>query len=350
MALNVISGAEFKDKIKFGLSGAYLFFGEEEFMKHHYLVSARNAVLGGDDVFFRHKKISCAEFDTEKMTDALTTSAMGFFEGKTLCELHEIQFNSLKEAEWRALIDMLSNVSPDVVAIIYTTPDEFDGGNLPKMPSKALTRMGEVVIPVYFPREGELKLAKWVAKHFMSEKLTFENGVCEFLIERCGKDMYTLTGEIEKLCAYVKSCSRDKVEKADVTNICSHNMEINAFDFSNALLENNADRAYAILSDMKQRKEKPIMILSSVTKAVSEMYAVKMLSDGGMTDADISKKLKIHTYRVGLYKKSTQRRRPERLSAILRLCTETDIKLKSTSMEDYTEIDKLVIILTSVGK
>ncbi len=350
MALNVISGAELKDKIKFGLSGAYLFFGEEEFMKHHYLVSVRNAILGGENDFFCHKRISCAEFDTEKITDALTTSSLGFSEGKTLCELHEIQFNSLKEAEWKALIDMLTQASEDVVTVIYTTPDEFDGGNLPKMPSKALSRIGEVVTPVHFPREGELKLVKWVAKHFMAEKLSFENGACEFLIERCGKDMYALTGEIDKLCAYVKYNGRDRVEKSDITNICSHNMEINAFDFSNALLESNADRAYAILSDMKQRKEKPIIILSSVTKAVSEMYAVKILADGGMTDAEISKKLKIHSYRVGLYRKSTQRRRPERLSDILRLCTETDIKLKSTAMEDYTEIDKLVIILTSSGK
>ncbi len=347
MAVNVISGAEFKDKIKFGLSGAYLFFGEEEFMKHHYLMAARSSVLGDGDDFFRHKKVSCADFDTEKITDALTTSAFGFSEGKTLCELHEIQFNSLKESEWKALVDMLSDSSHDVVTIIYTTPDEFDGGNLPKSPSKALTRIGGLVTPVHFPREGELKLAKWAAKHFTAEKLMFENGVCEFIIDRCGRDMYALTGEIEKLTAYVKSNGRDCVTKADVQNVCSFNMEINAFDFSNALLESNADRAYAILSDMKQRKEKPIMILSSVTKTVSDMYTVKLLSDGGMTDAEISKRLNIHTYRVGLYKKSTARRRPERLASILRLCSETDIKVKSTSLEDYTEIDKLVIVLTA---
>ncbi len=346
--MNIITGAVFKDKMKLGLQGVYLFFGEEEYMKHYYLVSARAAVLGDDDDVFRHKKISCAEFDIEKLTDALTTTSMGFFsEGKSFCEIHELQLNSLKESEWKALIEVIEDASPDTVAIIYTTPDELDPGNLPKSPSKALSRFGDLVTAVHFPREGELKLAKWVAKHFMSEKLLFENGTCELLVDRCGRDMYALTGEIEKLCAYVKASGRERVERKDVTDICCHNMEINAFDFSNALLESNADRAYAILSDMKQRKEKPVIILGSVTKTVSDMYAVKTLSDGGMTDADISKKLKIHSYRVSLYKKSTLRRRPERLASLLRLCTETDIKIKSTGLENYTEIEKLVILLTA---
>ncbi len=343
----MITSSDFKDKIKFGLSGAYLFFGEEEYMKHYYLTEARKAILGDDgDAMFRHKKLSCADFDTEQITDALTTSAFGFSEGKTLCELHEIQFNSLKEAEWKALIDMLSEASPDVVTVIYTTPDEFDGGNLPKMPSKALTRISEVCEPVHFPREGELKLAKWVAKHFMAEKLLFENGVCELLVDRSGRDMYVLSGEIDKLCAYVKASGRERIDKSDVMQVCCQNLEISAFDFSNALLDSNADRAYAILTDMKLRKEKPIMILSSVTKAVADMYTVKTLLDGGVTEAEISKRLKIHSYRVGLYKKSTARRSAERLSALLSICVDTDIKLKSTSLEDYTEIDKLVVMLT----
>ena len=32
---NIMTAAELKDDIKFGLGGIYLFFGEEEYMKQH---------------------------------------------------------------------------------------------------------------------------------------------------------------------------------------------------------------------------------------------------------------------------------------------------------------------------
>ncbi len=346
--MNIINASDYKDKIKFGLSGTYLFFGEEEYLKHHYLSETRRSVLGNDpDAIFRHKKISCLDFNTEQIADALTTVSMGFFEGKILCELHEIQFNSLKESEWKALLDILADAAPDVITIIYTTPDELDCGTLPKMPSKSLTRLSEYATLVNFCREGELKLSKWVARHFAAEKLSYETGVCELVVQRCGRDMFVLSNEIEKLCAYVKQGERTYIEKNDVMTVCCHNMEINAFDFSNALLDGNTDKACAILTDMKLKKEKPIYILSTVTRVVTDMYLVKTLIDGGMMDSEIAKKLKMHEYKVGLYRKSTARGRYAKLQRLLEICCDTDIKLKSSSLDDYTELDKLVIMACS---
>lgn len=343
----IINSSDFKDKIKFGLNGIYLFFGDEEYMKQFYLSEVRKNVLGSDeDSIFRHKKISCMDFDTEKITDALQTAALFFFEGKTLCELHEIQFGALKESEWKALISMLEDASPDVITVIYTVKDEFDEGIIPKAPSKAFQRLAEVATPVHFPRESELKLAKWTARHFVSEKLSFENGVCELMVSRCGRDMFVLSNEIDKVCAYVKFNGRSTITAEDVKTACCQNMEINAFDFSNALLEGDTDKALAILSDMKLRKEKPVYILNSVTKVISDLYTVKTLIDSGLNDREISKELKMHEYKLGIYKRNAAKRSIIRLKKLLRFCCDTDIKLKSTSLEDYTELDKLVILAT----
>ena len=344
---NIISSAEFKDRLKSGLSGTYIFFGEEDYMKRHYLLQTRREVLGdGEFGDMRHKKISCLELDTERLTDALTTAPIGFFEGKILCELHELQLSAFKESEWKALCEILSGASPDVVTIIYTTSDELDYGTLPKAPSKALRRISEYAIPVYFPREGEGRLLRWITKHFLAERLSYENGVPEAVLRRCGHDMLILSGEIEKLCAYVKASGSTQIKNSDVYSICCERLEINAFDFSNAVLEGDTDRAYAILSDMKSRREKPVYILSAVTKVVSDMYTIKILLDSGMTDNGISAKLKMHEYKVRLYKKSIASRSVPRLRALLGLCCDTDIKLKSTSLEDYTELDKLVIMVS----
>ena len=95
---------------------------------------------------------------------------------------------------------------------------------------------------------------------------------------------------------------------------------------------------------MERRKEKPIHIFGAVAKVISELYSVKVLAESGQNDREISAALKIHEYKVGIYKKSAARKSRERLKKLLSLCAETDVRLKSTSLSDYAVLDKLVIM------
>lgn len=342
----IINTGLFKDKLKMGLSGGYLFFGDEEYLKFHYLKDVRKAVLGDEgNSFFNHRRVSALDFDMGKITEALITSSVGFFsESKTLCEIHELNFNERTESEIKALCNALADADPEIIYIIYVTADEFDAGILPKSPSKLLTRLSEYLTPVNFQKESDIKLVKWTARHFSAEKLSFENGVCEKLVDRSGRDMFVLSNEIEKLAAYVKFHGEGTVKNEHIEKVCSSNLEINAFDFSNAILEADTDKAYLILSDMERRKEKPLHIFGAVSKVVSDLYSVKVLADSGENDKEIASKLKIHEYKVSIYRKSAMKRSRERLKKLLSLCAETDIRLKSTSLSDYTVLDKLVIM------
>ena len=109
----------------------------------------------------------------------------------------------------------------------------------------------------------------------------------------------------------------------------------------------DTDRALEIIADMKLRKEKPIYVLGSVLKVITDLYTVKVLIEGGYNDFEISKELKLHEYKVSLYRKSCNGRSLQRLKKLLGFCTETDMKLKSSSLDDYTELDKLVILATA---
>lgn len=342
----IITTQELRDRIKTGLSGGYLFFGDEEYLKHHYLLDIRKSVLGEDgDSFFSHRKVSALDFNIGKITEALITTSVGFFSGgKTLCEIHELNFKERTESEIKALCSSLENADPDIVYVIYVTSDEFDAGVLPKNPSKLLTRLSEYLTPVNFQKESDIKLVKWTARHFAAEKLSFENGVCELMVDRSGRDMFVLSNEIEKLSAYVKFHGEGTVKREHVEKVCGSNLEINAFDFSNAIIEADTDKAYLILSDMEKRKEKAIHIFGAVSKVISDLYSVKVLIENGDNDKEIASKLKIHEYKAAIYRKSAVKRSKVRLKRLLFLCAETDIRLKSTSLDDYTVLDRLVIL------
>ena len=350
---NIITPLEYRNALKGKLRGGWLFFGEEAYLKRHSLEQTRKAILGdsGSDSF-SHKKISCLDFDIEKMTDAVSTvSLFGMQEegAVTLTEFHELRFSELKEEQWRQLENLLSTLdsTPDTVLIVVTTPEELDTGILPKQPSKAFSRLAEYLTPVQFAHEDDPRLLKWMAKHFAAAKLKIEIGVCEAILQRAGHDMYTLDNEMQKLCAYVKENNRDTVTAEDVRLVTCTTLETDAFAFTNALMNRDCDRAYAILTDMRLRKEKGVMILSSVARVASELYTVGQLTSSGMTYQEISKKLKMHEYKVKLCQRFAKDRSERKLRSLIEECYNTDIKMKSTGLDEYTLLSRLVVLFAA---
>ena len=350
---NAITPTDYKNTLKNGIRGGWLFFGEEAYLKKFHLEQTRKTLLGDRPTeSLSYKRVNCLDFDIEKMTDAVSTvSLFGMMEegGVTLAEFHEIQFGDLKEDQWKKLEWLLSTLddNPDTVLIVVTTPEEFDAGNLPKMPSKAFSRLAEYLTPVHFAHEEDNKLLKWMSKHFSAARLKTEIGTSELLIERVGHDMYTLSNELQKLCAYVSMAGRDTVTREDVMNVSSSNLETDAFAFTNALMDRNCDRAYAILNDMRLRKEKGINILGSVARVATELYQVGQLTAAGLTPPEISKKLRIHEYKVKICQRSAKERSERKLRSLIEECYNIDLKMKSTGLDEYTMLSRLVVLMAA---
>ena len=349
---NIITPLEYRNALKNGIRGGWLFFGEEAYMKKHSLEQTRKAVLGDSEDSFSHKKVSCLDFDIGAMTDAVATvSLFGMQEegAVTLTEFHELHFGDMKEDQWKQLEELLSTVddNPDTVLIVVTTPEELDVGILPKQPSKAFSRLAEYLTPVQFAHEDAPKLLKWMAKHFAAAKLKTEIGVCELLLQRAGHDMYTLDNEMQKLCAYVDEMGRDTVTLNDVTLVSCTNLETDSFAFTNALMNRDCDRAYAILTDMRLRKEKGVMVLGSVARVATELYTVGQMTAAGMTYQEISKKLKMHEYKVKLCQRFAKERTERKLRSLIEECYNIDVKMKSTGLDEYTLLSRLVVLFAA---
>ena len=349
---NIISPLEYRNALKNGLKGGWLFFGEEAYLKKHNLLLTRKTILGDEGGSFSHKKVSCLDFDIEKMTDAVATvSLFGMQEegAMTLTEFHELHFGDMKEEQWKQLESLLSTLddNPETVLIVVTTPEELDVGILPKQPSKAFSRLAEYLTPVQFAHEDDTRLLKWMAKHFAAAKLKIEVGVCELLLQRAGHDMYTLDNEMQKICAYVIESGRDTVTRDDVALVSCTNLETDAFAFTNALMNRDCDRAYAILTDMRLRKEKGVMILGSVARVATELYTVGQLTAAGKSAFEISKILKIHEYKVKLCQQSAKERSERKLRSLIEECYNIDIKMKSTGLDEYTMLSRLVVLFAA---
>ena len=110
-------------------------------------------------------------------------------------------------------------------------------------------------------------------------------------------------------------------------------------------MEGNTKRAFALFSDRRAKREKPIEILASISRVVTELLTVKVYTEAGLSAKEIAALMKKNEYAVKLQQNAVRTRSQESLEYAASLCYETDIKLKSRSIDKYFLIERLIIEL-----
>lgn len=340
--LDIIKESEFRREIAATPRTGYLLFGEEDYLKAHALSLARST-LSPDPTFsvFNEIRLDALDFDVQKLQDALQPLPM--MADRKLVTLTGLNFNTMRQGEIDALIDVLS-LLPEYdynTLVVTVASDALDAGILPKRPSSLLKQLGEHLVPVHFERCTPQKLNAWVGKHFAHYGVSATPQFAAEVIEYCGRSMFALASEIEKLSYYLLSKGRATPTPEDLHRVCIPATEYDAYAFANAVMNRQRETALAILADYRLRRIDPLLIFGEVTKVFCEMIQVRAMAREGVAPATISSTLKIHEFRVGLYQKSMRQTEDDRPMRALEACVEADAALKS-SPQGYTALERLV--------
>lgn len=337
-----ITSKDLDKKIKNGfMGGAYLFYGDEPYLKEHYVKKLREIVCPDPDfAVFNHVRIEDGNVD--RFIGELANPPL--FGAGRLVELRGVDFAKLSTDTLSSLCDALAEIGGDdgVCALIDALPDELPEGTA-KRPSAPLAALTKAANALKFERQTPARLAGWLERHFAAAGVKADGDVCRFMVDFCSADMYILAGEVEKLAAYAKAVGLAAVGIDQVRLVCSPNKVFGAFDFSNALIAGDRRAAFAVLAAMKKRREPPERILGTISKISGELLAVRTMSDGGVPRAEIGKILGIADYPLGLRISAAARSTPEKLAAALRAVNEADKKLKTTSTDGYLLIEQLIL-------
>lgn len=336
---------ELKTKLKSGdPSGWYLFCGEENFLKRYYLGELRAACLTEPSLdAFNHQVMEGERIDFGALADAIKAPPM--MAERKLVEWHLADFSAMREGELEKLHALREEGKqyPEAVVCLIADAERFDVGNLPRRPSKLYTALAKDLAIVCFERSNEAALASWLDRHFRHEEVQASPAVIRLLLAQSGTVMDALAGEVTKLCCYVKAAGRDTVTEEDVAAVASHVAESDAFGLSNAILDGNAEAAYACLRDMKLRKVEPAAVVASVSRVYSDLLTVAAFAEEGMPPADIAAQLKMHEYKLSLYLKAAAGRGTARLRTALALCRRADVAAKTGGGADgYLAMELLI--------
>ena len=346
----IITEAAFRKRMESAPTGGFLFFGDEDYLKHHALKTARAAVCPDPSLaIFNDMSVDCSVsgFSADAIASAIAAAPM--MADSKIVTVSGLCINDLKQAEIDELCDAVASIEEyDFNTLIISVPSGMiDYGYLPKRPSATLAKLCDKLTPVFFDRVPDAKLASWALRHFAHNGVKAETGVPEAVIARCGRDMFALANEIDKLSFYALAGGRDAVSRTDVELVTCAAEDFDSFAFGNAIMDGDASGALKILGIMKARKVEPVIILGELTRIFSDLLAVKLLTAAGNPPAEIGALLgKVHEYKVKLYQKSVRDVPIDKLRRTLDMCISADRALKLSPM-GYVEIEKL--ICTVVG-
>ena len=343
--MDIIKEEVFRKQLKTGLSGGYLFFGEEDYLKSFSLRAAREALVS-DETFAVFNDVSIAPIDYSP--DALLSSLLPppMMADKKIITINGLAISDMKPAEVDALCEALATLEDyDYNVVIISVPfGLIDEGNLPKRPSAVLTQLSKYLTPVKFDSVTGARLVAWVGKHFSHHGVSASPEVCSLLIDICGKSMFTLASETEKISYYVLQNGRSAVSADDVSSIAISAIDSDAYALANAILDGKYSDAIDALAVMKFRRVDPIIILSEVSRVICDLISFKALQNDGASTAEIASIFKMNEYKARLYATAASNKSTERLTRALMLCSEADLALK-LSPQGYTAIERLICTL-----
>lgn len=339
--------AEFRQELS-SLSGGYLFYGSEDYLKLSYTKEVKKRVLDGSFDEFNHVIIYGEDFSASALSNAI--SSLPMMADKKLVEVRGLDFKSLKKDELASLCDALGDLEgcEHTVLVIRADAHLFDAGT-PKKPSELFKQLTKHLTPVNFDFPQGNRMAGWILRHFSEGSIQFDPSLCAYLVEICGHSMWTLANEIEKLCAYAKQNEITAVSKEIIDLVCCKSIEYEDFQLTNVLLDGNTELVFETLRRQRLAHEPPNIILFSIVKMYTELYAVCRLNSLGMTKSQIASSLRIHEFKVGKYLSKIARSSPARIERSLELCRDADIQSKSAqNLSAYGAIERLVCTLCAL--
>ena len=340
--------AEFKHELKC-LKGGYLLYGDEDYLKFSYSREAKKQVLDGMLDEFNHIVIYGEDFSPYALSNAIATLPM--MSEKKLVEVRGVNFNALKKDEINELCEALATIEENAshtVVIIRADSNYFNAGK-GKRPSELFKQMSKYLTPVQFDFPTQARLRNWILKHFGKWEIEIDPTLCDKMVEICGHDMWALTNEIEKLCAYAKMNELTKITIEIIDTVCCKTVEYDDFRLTNALLDKNKDLVFETLRRQKASHEPPFAILSSVIRLYTEMYLVSLQLTSGMSKLQIASALNIHEFKVGKYINALSGVNPKKIERAAELCRDADIASKSLSnVVGYIAVERLICALCAL--
>ena len=254
------------------LGTAYVFYGEESYLREYYLSEMRKRLVGGFESFNYHR-VEGKALTVQALAEM--AEAMPMLSPRTLIVVTDWDLFKLGEEQRNRLIALLSDL-PEYCCLVFV----YD--TLAYQPSavqrKLVKALKDHVETVEFRPAGESDLIPWIARRFKALGKSIDRRTAEYLIFLCGGLMTNLVQEIEKIGAYAKGAA---ITQEDIDAVAEPVLSAEVFKLTDMILRGDYDKAAEILGDLLKMKTDAFQILGALGSQLRRIYTARLAIDGG---------------------------------------------------------------------
>ena len=313
----------------------YIFYGDETFLKTHYLEQIRTQRTDEITESFNYRKLTGENFTLQELIDGV--EAVPMMAEYTLTVVDDVDIWKFPEDDRNRFAELISDI-PAYCTLIFTyeTVEWKLDGRYKKL-CDAIKKYGKIV---EFPKQESRDLIPWIGRHFAARGKKIASNLCAYLIEITDGTMTALAGEIGKICAY---SGAEEITKSDIDAVVEPALDAIIYEISEQLSAGETGKALIKLEQVLKMQEEPISVLGTIGAHFRKLSAARVLQDNGRPYAEL-----MHLYRMGDWSarktmQSASRFSPRVLQAVAELIVETDRKMK-TSTDDPKRLLEVLLL------
>ena len=167
-----------KTDLKEGTLGcAYLFYGEESYLREYYLEEVRNLLIPAGFEEFNYHKLEGKDLSVQDLAEM--AEAMPMMAERTLLVVTDMDLFKLNEDQREKLIAFLEDIPPYCCVIFAYDTVEYKPNKTMKKLVKALN---DHVEAVEFKAQDSSHLVAWIARRFKVQGKEIDRQTAEYLI------------------------------------------------------------------------------------------------------------------------------------------------------------------------
>ena len=307
----------------------YLFFGEETYLRDLYTKKLIDLI---DDAGFEELNKIIID-DGKNQLDSLGEYLEGFpmmTDKRIVCIKDSGIFKKADDKTKKYFSDFFTNLSDDTIVVFVE--EEIDKRNTLY---KSLSKYGAAV---EFTPLNDTDTIAWIIREASARKLKISQQNAEYMLSICDNTLGTLENELNKLSGYC----HEEILRADIERLVSKSLQVRVFELCYFMMNNNADRAVNLLSELKTVKESAFKILYILFGSFDKMLHAKILSESGLPNSDIASAIKVPPFLAGKYINSSKGFSKEQLIKMTSTAAEIDLSIKRGEADEWTALEQYV--------
>lgn len=319
------------------LGTAYIFYGEESYLREYYLTEMRKKLVPQGFEEFNYHRLEGKSLTAQILQE--TVEAMPMMAERTMVQVVDCDLFKLNEEQRNGIIAILEDVPPYCCLVFVYDQVEYKPNKTYK---KLYAAIDKHVQAVKFQEQTRNELLKWVSRRFKAEGHTIDAPTAEHLLFTCGSLMNGLIPEIHKISSYAKG---DRITKADIDAVAAPVLEAQVFEMTGAVSKGDFDRAAEVLGVLLKLQEEPFLLLSLMGKELRKLHTARIAIETGKDRFWLMERWKMRSdYPAKLLLDNAKRVTRAWCANAVQRCYETDLRIKSVNGVDGADELKLLLM------